>query len=63
MANKTASPNKSTANTDRLLNGVERGIMKQLRHLKKQERQLQRKQARAVKRLERESYDWASLGY
>lgn len=62
MANKTQT-HRPKKNTDRLLNGVERAIMRQMRHLKKQERQLQRKQARAIKRLEREAYDWASLGY
>ena len=47
---------------DRLLSGAERGIMRQLRRLKKASVTLKRKQDRATKQLEREAYDWASLG-
>lgn len=36
-------------------------IRRQMRRLQKAQRTLERKQARAQKRLERESYDWASL--
>jgi len=56
---KTATKVRPT--TDRLLNGVEQGIMRQMRRLKKQETVLKRKQARAQKQLEREVYAWASL--
>lgn len=49
-------------NTDRLLSGAERGIMRQMRRLKKAGVTLKRKQDRAIKQLEREAYDWASLG-
>ena len=33
------------------------------RNMKKQERLLKRKQARAFKRLEREQYEWAAMGW
>jgi hypothetical protein len=62
MATKTFARRKSR-NTDRLLNAVERAIMRQMRRLKKQEQVLKRKQARAQKRLEREQYEWASQGW
>lgn len=48
--------------TDRLLSGTEKSIMRQLRRLKKQERIVQRKQSRQQKKLEREAYGWAALG-
>jgi len=46
---------------DRLLSGAEKAIIRNYRRLKKQERILQRKQARAQKQLMREAYAWASL--
>ena len=57
---KTKRRNK---HNDRLLNGAERAILRQVRYLKKQERLLKRKQARAFKRLEREQYEWAAMGW
>lgn len=38
-------------------------IRKQFRRLSKAQRTVDRKVARAAKRLEREQYEWASLGY
>lgn len=60
---KTLTRRKQQRNTDRLLSGVERSIMKQVRRLKKQELVLKRKQARAIKHLEREAYGWCSQGW
>jgi hypothetical protein len=53
---------KTRRQEDRLLNNVERGLMRQMRRLKRQAAILKRKQERAVKQLEREAYGWASLG-
>jgi 3-hydroxyacyl-CoA dehydrogenase len=43
--------------TDRLLDRTEQAIMRQMRRLKKQERIIQRKQARAIKQLERSTQE------
>lgn len=58
---RTVKPSVHVAD-DRLLSGAEVGIMKQMRRLNKAEKKLAIKKARALKKLERESYEWASLG-
>lgn len=47
---------------NQLFGKAERSIMRHIRRLQQAEKLLKRRQARALKRLNREAYDWASLG-
>ena len=47
--------------TDCPITGVMTKLMKQMRRLNKAQKLLRRKEARALKKLEQESYDWSIL--